>query len=319
MASAIETLVLNIEATIAESKPVYRTLQKQLKELKDNHHVLVTVALNKDVQTLKAEARRIVAAFRNGTIEEAEVKSTVKKAQPKVTHTIDEDNTMVKTSEPKQVSLEMQLADAKAEIARLRQELADKTNEVAEYAEALSHANLTIRQQAQATALVQTVAEPTDANNSQGKPLDNLSDSFPTGADALVDLITRGFLPEFITTAYVIIKRKVGNYKANDVNREIGYITFVNEQQMAYDIREAFKYHCVDEQLLDEAIAKTDTSVAKDKQPEFDDNDAWVLANRKGYTITQENNGYAVRTKEGLIVTNKISTVEKLLQYISKL
>lgn len=303
MTNAIETLVLNLEAAANESKPVYRTLQNLLKEIRDNHHIKLEVALNKDIQQLKAEAKRVASAFRSGTVEEATAKTTAKKAQPKVTHTIDEEQAPVKESQPKQASVEIQLANALAEIQELRQQLADKTNEVAEYAEALAHAQTTISQQAKALA--------TKAQEQPTQPEQEVADEI----DILTEAINDGYLPELLTNVYIKVKKAYGTYKANAINTEINTIAFVTKEQMASDIRQAFSDTGVDVTVLDDAIAVTKEYQVR----EMYDNDAWVLANRKGYTVTLEHNGYAVRTKEGLIVTNKIPTVEKLLQYVRKL
>lgn len=149
MTSAIETLVLQIEATATDSGASYKQLQSLLKQARDQHSVQLQCALNKSMIVLKQECQRIATAFRDGTLEQ---KTTAKKqakptAAKATTHTSDKAEPATKASEPKQVAINQQLAEAQQEIERLRRELADKTNELAEYAEALEHARETISSQ----------------------------------------------------------------------------------------------------------------------------------------------------------------------------
>lgn len=159
MTTTISTLIIHLEAQVNSNKPVYKEMQKLLKTLRDKHMIDLGCSLNKNADVLKQECQRIVDAFCYGTLQEKQQSTTKAKSTSATptTHTIDKQEPIAPVSQPKQVAVEQQLAEAQATIADLRRQLADKTNEVAEYAEALSHAQDTIKQQRQTIDTLRTV------------------------------------------------------------------------------------------------------------------------------------------------------------------
>lgn len=167
--STIETLIQSIEAQAFSTKPTYRTMQSLLKQARESHNIALQVVLNKAAKVLQEECRRIVNEFKAGTVKTREPKQEVKKeakvkAKTPVTHTSDKVEAPAPVSEPKQTSVDLLLKEAQAEIEALRRQLADKTNEVAEYAEALQHANDTVKKQQQALDLQKQVITTLTAN-----------------------------------------------------------------------------------------------------------------------------------------------------------
>lgn len=181
--STIETLIQSIEAQAFSTKPTYRTMQSLLKTARETHNIELQVVLNKAAKVLQEECRRIVNEFKAGTVKTRDTsnkrersQSTQQSREPKVevkkeskakqptTHTSDKVEAPAPVSEPKQTSTDLLLKEAQAEIEALRKQLADKTNEVAEYAEALEHAQATVKKQQQALDLQKQVITKLTAN-----------------------------------------------------------------------------------------------------------------------------------------------------------
>lgn len=173
--STIETLIQSIEAQAFSTKPTYRTMQSLLKTARETHNIELQVVLNKAAKVLQEECRRIVNEFKSGTVKTREPKQEVKKeakvkAKQPTTHTSDKVEAPAPTSVPKEASTDLLLKEAQAEIEALRKQLADKTNEVAEYAEALEHAQATVKKQQQALDLQKQVITTLTANQAPSTP-----------------------------------------------------------------------------------------------------------------------------------------------------
>jgi len=263
MTSAIETLVLQIEAQANSTKSVYRTMQKLLKELRDNYNVELGCSVNKSADVLKQECKRVAQAFRKSELQEQqpkEQKQAKAKAAKATTHTSAQVETTVAPSEPKQVGLELQLAEAQAEIERLRRELADKTNEVAEYAEALTHANNTIadmRAKAKAPANTVTeaneVTEVEEANEvstveEQEEEVD-LSDA----VDDLVLMLIDGQRDVAVAVIHKVAGR-LGDKRGADFMQTIEAMNFVNYSDFGQGIRNLMETYRIKMDWLETAM-----------------------------------------------------------------
>lgn len=269
MTSAIETLVLQIEAQANSTKSVYATMQKLLKELRDKHNVELGCALNKSGDVLKQECKRIATAFRNGYVQEQEPKEKKQakaKAAKATTHTSAKVETTVAPSEPKQVGLELQLAEARAEIERLRRELADKTNEVAEYSEALKHANDTIKKQHERIYYLEQTMKLSDepgvvtlVDNFKQEPVEDepeLNEEPIITTDAVDDLVLM-IKEGNRDVAVAIIKKladRLGNKRGSEFIEGIKAISYLSATEVTQGIRNLMTTHNLKMDWLETAM-----------------------------------------------------------------
>lgn len=277
--STIETLIQSIEAQANSTKPTYRTMQSLLKTARETHNIELQVVLNKAAKVLQEECRRIVTEFKAGTVKTREPKVEVKKeakAKQPTTHTSDKVEAPAPVSEPKQTSADLLLKEAQAEIEELRKQLADKTNEVAEYAEALEHAQATVKKQQQALDLqkqvttslsnqqtpapepvveqAQAVTEPAvevvaDAVETDDEWEDDNSDA----VDAMMVMLIDG-KREVIAQSLQIIERKLGKDRMLSFQLALSDVEFLSYSEYATAFRNLMTTYSVKMEWVQQAV-----------------------------------------------------------------
>lgn len=281
--STIETLIQSIEAQAFSTKPTYRTMQSLLKQARESHNIELQVVLNKAAKVLQEECRRIVNEFKAGTVKTREPKQEVKKeakvkAKTPVTHTSDKIDEPAPVSEPKQTSVDLLLKEAQAEIEALRRQLADKTNEVAEYAEALQHANDTVKKQQQALDLQKQVITTLTANQAPATPApepvveqaavvepavevvaevvdDEWEDDNSDAVDAMMLLLIDG-KREVIAEAMKIVESKLGKDRMLSFQLALSDVEFLSYGDYATAFRNLMTTYNVKMDWIEQAIDK---------------------------------------------------------------
>ena len=280
--STIETLIQSIEAQAFSTKPTYRTMQSLLKTARETHNIELQVVLNKAAKVLQEECRRIVNEFKAGTVKTREPKQEVKKeakvkAKTPVTHTSDKVEAPAPVSEPKQTSADLLLKEAQAEIEALRRQLADKTNEVAEYAEALQHANDTVKKQQQALELQKQVITTLTANQAPvSEPVveqapvitepavevvaeveadEEWEDDNSDAVDAMMVLLIDG-KREVIAYAVDIVEAKLGKVRAGQFVKALNEVDFLNFSDYAQAFRNLMDTYKIKMAWVEQAVDK---------------------------------------------------------------
>jgi len=270
--STIENLIQSIEAQANNSKPVYRTMQSLLKQARESHNIELQVVLNKAAKVLQEECRRIVNEFKAGTVKTREPKQEVKKeakAKKPTTHTSDKVDEPAPTSVPKEASADLLLKEAQAEIEALRKQLADKTNEVAEYAEALQHANDTVKKQQQALDLQKQVITTLTANQAQvvepavevvaeveaDDECDEWEDDNSDAVDAMMALLIDG-KQEVIAEAMNIVERKLGKDRMLSFQLALSDVEFLSYGEYAQAFRNLMTTYNVKMDWIEQAVDK---------------------------------------------------------------
>lgn len=254
--TTIETLALNL-IHAAESN-VYVMMQKILKTARDVHHLALEVACNKSIIVLKQECLRLSAAITNGTVQEHKPKAKAKSKRPsQTTHTIDKQEQVAPASEPKQVALELQLAEALASIAALRLELADKTNEVAEYAEALAHSRETIANQAATIRELQE--QPTEADEWTEEPAAEVEETqedtvVSDAIDDLMLLLQQDSERDLGLRVVAKVAGRLGEKRGREFIEAFDSITFVSYDLMSTAIRNLCTTYRIKLEWIDAAI-----------------------------------------------------------------
>lgn len=277
--STIETLIQSIEAQAFSTKPTYRTMQSLLKTARETHNIELQVVLNKAAKVLQEECRRIVSEFKAGTVKTREPKVEVKKeskvkAKQPTTHTSDKVDEPAPVSEPKQTSVDLLLKEAQAEIEALRKQLADKTNEVAEYAEALEHAQATVKKQQQALDLQKQVI--TTLSNQPSTPApepvveqapavdviaeaveteDEWEDDNSDAVDAMVVMLIDG-KREVIAEAMNIVERKLGKDRMLSFQLALSDVEFLSYGEYAIAFRNLMTTYNVKMDWIEQAVDK---------------------------------------------------------------
>lgn len=277
MTSAIETLVISIETQANSTKPVYKTMQSLLKTIRDKHNVELGCQLNKAAKVLHEECKRIVTAFYSGTVQEKQASAPkATKTKAPTTHTSDKVDEPAPTSVPKEASTDLLLKEAQAEIEALRRQLADKTNEVAEYAEALQHANDTVKKQQQALDLQKQVITTLTANQAPAtEPVveqaavvepavevvaeveadDEWEDDNSDAVDAMMVLLTDG-KREVIAEAMKIVERKLGKDRMLSFQLALSDVEFLSYGEYAQAFRNLMTTYSVKMDWIEQAVDK---------------------------------------------------------------
>lgn len=320
----LEALVIELE-TAATYTSNYRNMQKYLKEARDEHKIKLECAINGKVAVLKQECERIASAIRNGTVETAVQNKRKPTAPKKTTKVIEDLEPKVYESVPKQPSAELLLAEANETIARLQRELADKTNEVAAQAEALEHSRATVlthantirSQRKQIQELLQKEQELLQQQATKETIVELENDCDEDAGDAVDELALKihdGEDVDYVITALAdALKRKFGSYKATAFIREYNSMTYETVQGLADEIRRVLKESNVSIDALETALV---TNPTNEKEQEYTEADAWVMANRIGLHMLGKPGNYRLQTKEGMIVANKLRSIDSVLTYV---